>query len=937
MIVKKFRNSKKSATKPRRISALADYILSPTTAKDESTKCVFSTARGFISDEFVGQKKEMIALSQLVRKSKDTVNHYVISLQAGEQPTQQQFAEMVTIFMQSMGWKDHQVFAGLHRDTDNHHVHLVINRVHPVSEKVVEVNKGMDIDLAHKAIALIEHKQGWGRQKNGLYCVLEDGELARISSPKKAEKSPGQRQSDMEVRTGEKSAQRIVRERATNILSTAETWAALHSEMEKVGLRYEKFGSGAKIFVGDIGVKASDVENGGRTQIEKRLGPFQAAEKPTFFTHALIPEPPPKEEHGVKTKAKNISESKVILETATSWEQLHRRMEENGFRFEKKGSGAKVFLGENGLNASEISRKSSMSMLQKRLGVYQSRKINGNFFTHSAEQDVGHATNGARHGLQKLSERRLAHSTSGRIAGVLQINAQPDRSKLDSLRRQSKQPISEYKREPLQKNTEGWAEYQKARADNISKRKFEINEVDTLTRRETLEFRRNEEMLRHNQKAERKKYYGLDWRGSGIALIAIKSVLAAQHAAQKSDLKTKKRVFVEHQRSWKEMIMIDNPAFPTFDEWQKKSRPQRSGAQVARDRDVQDILGDSDAPPQRRDIRDFEHRVDGDAVEYFKRQQNGADGLQVGFVDRGRTISIVDWRDEETTLAALQLASQKFGTFAVMGGDEYKKLCVKLAAENGFKISNPELQDALVQEKIRASQERQTVARTKEFQDFEKYHAAVGADRYRITAGIKDKLFLIGDGGAPLKGVMADRVAMKIGEMIHLAKQGQKIELGPLSRNMHHFVVKGITDEKLKLLQDDGYCPCAIVRTGQGLHTAIINMKKRMEYDEAHGKLFGEKIGKLLSEQYGSGTAAGPSHAAPGFFQAELIKAAKVECSKIVELARKVIEDIEARRSRRTPAAPVKPDPLDVLSAPDSPSSRMMLRPTGPRPATPKI
>ncbi len=263
-------------------------------------------------------------------------------------------------------------------------------------------------------------------------------------------------------------------------------------------------------------------------------------------------------------------------------------------------------------------------------------------------------------------------------------------------------------------------------------------------------------------------------------------------------------------------------------------------------------------------------------------------------------------------------------------------MCVKLAVENGFKISNPELQDAIAAEKLRVSEERQKVGKTREFQEFEKYHAAVGADRYRISA-CKDlngekSLFLIGDGGWRMKGVAAERVATKIAEMMHLAGQGQKIELGPLSKNVHHFVVHGITEEKLKKMQLDGYKPSTIVRTSDGLHTAIINMRKFAEFSTAQS----EKVGKLLADVYGSGSTSGPSHSAPGFFQAELITAVKTECTKVVELARKVIGEIDARRAG-TPALRDKPEQaMDVLSAPDTPSSRM-LRPTAPRPEKPKV
>jgi len=78
-------------------------------------------------------------------------------------------------------------------------------------------------------------------------------------------------------------------------------------------------------------------------------------------------------------------------------------------------------------------------------------------------------------------------------------------------------------------------------------------------------------------------------------------------------------------------------------------------------------------------------------------------------VDKGREIDIHDWRNKDCILAALQLAAQKWGSFQVNGNDGYKGLCVKLAAEHGFKISNPELQASIESERqrrMRAVQEK---------------------------------------------------------------------------------------------------------------------------------------------------------------------------------------------------------------------------------------
>jgi hypothetical protein len=49
-------------------------------------------------------------------------------------------------------------------------------------------------------------------------------------------------------------------------------------------------------------------------------------------------------------------------------------------------------------------------------------------------------------------------------------------------------------------------------------------------------------------------------------------------------------------------------------------------------------------------------------------------------------------QDDDTLLAALQLAQEKWGGVKLNGTDEYKRRCVEIAAKNGVRIANPELQ-----------------------------------------------------------------------------------------------------------------------------------------------------------------------------------------------------------------------------------------------------
>lgn len=259
MIVKKVKNPDKSASKAVRISRLTDYIRAPE-SENSQEKCIYAGARGFITDEPQSQSAEMIALAQEAVRSKDTINHYVLSWQEGEQPSVEQVERAVSIFMDELGVKGHQVIYGMHADTDNLHLHFAINRVHPESLKVVKINNGFDIEAAHKAIARIENAQGWQREQNGRYQVLENGELGREHLDTEKPRQPSQPKRDMENRTGEKSAERIAIEDGTPIIKKAQTWEQLHRELAAKGMRYEKTGSGATVFVGDVGVKASDVD-----------------------------------------------------------------------------------------------------------------------------------------------------------------------------------------------------------------------------------------------------------------------------------------------------------------------------------------------------------------------------------------------------------------------------------------------------------------------------------------------------------------------------------------------------------------------------------------------------------------------------------------------------------------------------------------------------
>lgn len=285
MIEVKIPNPEKSASKSERIHNLTDYARKPE-LENGKEKCIASGARNFLSDTHSGQKAEMIALAQESVRSKDPVDHWVLSWHGDERPTAAQAREAVEIFVGHLGLSRHQVIWGLHDDTENMHLHIVVNRVHPVTLKVTEVNNGFDWEAAQQAIALIEHRQGWKKEANARYDIENSQPvLSAKGAAKKAERGqrgPGKRVRAMELQTGEKSQQRVAQELASQIISEATSWKELHTRLAAAGVRYEREGSGAKVYVGDspIGIKASDVDRKASfSQLQKRFGAYQPAKE----------------------------------------------------------------------------------------------------------------------------------------------------------------------------------------------------------------------------------------------------------------------------------------------------------------------------------------------------------------------------------------------------------------------------------------------------------------------------------------------------------------------------------------------------------------------------------------------------------------------------------------------------------------------------------
>ena len=77
-------------------------------------------------------------------------------------------------------------------------------------------------------------------------------------------------------------------------------------------------------------------------------------------------------EESLERQAKR--EVSKILETAESWRELHEQLCSKGYLLEKRGNGAVLRYGDKSVKLSNVSRSSSLSKMEQRLGKYQERQ-----------------------------------------------------------------------------------------------------------------------------------------------------------------------------------------------------------------------------------------------------------------------------------------------------------------------------------------------------------------------------------------------------------------------------------------------------------------------------------------------------------------------------------------------------------------------------------
>lgn len=203
---------------------------------------------------------EMLAVQgQNVRAKADRTYHLLVSFRPGEEPDAATLRRVEQALCDRLGFGDHQRIAVVHKDTDNLHMHIAVNKIHPTRFTLCEPF------MAYRTLATA--------------CAELEQSLPLLNdNHEKTGKTQGERAAgDMEAMSGQESLLSWIKRECLPGLKAADSWETLHRELAKAGLFMKQRGNG--LVIADASgamVKASDVERMfSKANLEKRFGVFR--------------------------------------------------------------------------------------------------------------------------------------------------------------------------------------------------------------------------------------------------------------------------------------------------------------------------------------------------------------------------------------------------------------------------------------------------------------------------------------------------------------------------------------------------------------------------------------------------------------------------------------------------------------------------------------
>ena len=252
---------------PDNYKKLADYIAA---AKEPGEKL----DRFWIANCNAGEKREDLDLAIMeinaIRRMKPAIDdksyHMIVSFRPGEKEhlSDQDLKDIAGSYASALGFGEHQYVAATHINTDNFHMHIAFNKVHPQTLKVHTPFN--DYKIRDRVSRQLEKKYGLFVD-NGM--SPENRNSQKLSSEART----------FEAHTWQESFQTHVLGQRDDILeraAKAKNWQALHEALADYDITLKKRGNGFVLLSPDgQSMKASALDRTmSKAALEKKFGAF---------------------------------------------------------------------------------------------------------------------------------------------------------------------------------------------------------------------------------------------------------------------------------------------------------------------------------------------------------------------------------------------------------------------------------------------------------------------------------------------------------------------------------------------------------------------------------------------------------------------------------------------------------------------------------------
>jgi hypothetical protein len=198
--------------------------------------------------------------------------HFIVSFRPGdrEKLSAQDIKDIEREFAEALGFGDHQRVAGTHINTDHFHLHVAINKVHPVTLNVRSPFN--DYSIRDRVCRRMEKKYGLAVDRG-----KEQGSRQELSATAR----------DLEARTWQQSFEGHVIENKADMLTAiggASTWRDMHQALSSFDIGIKRHGAGLVLYhlggVKAATMKASSLDRSCSLKaLQDRLGPYEPAER----------------------------------------------------------------------------------------------------------------------------------------------------------------------------------------------------------------------------------------------------------------------------------------------------------------------------------------------------------------------------------------------------------------------------------------------------------------------------------------------------------------------------------------------------------------------------------------------------------------------------------------------------------------------------------